>query len=131
MPRAVAWPMLLRPPDLVRPTVSDLTGLLLYWFLRSIRIRPRRAGLVGLKFLSAIASDPRRNVDRLAFGQRHDRLLGIRALVGFALPARGLALGDHRVDAGHGDVEQRLHRRLDLRLGRVDRHHEDDRIMLG
>src|SRR5918993_4862235 len=106
MPRLVTWPLLLRPPVLRLPSVSALTGLPFHSDDLSTRMRPRRAGLVGLYCFSAIGSDPARDVDRLAVGQRDDRLLGVRALVGLALPLLGLALGDDRVDVGDGHAEQ-------------------------
>src|SRR3546814_8017428 len=54
MPRAVAWPMLLRPPLRCFPSVSALTGLPFHRLDRSISTRPRWAGLVGLYCFSAI-----------------------------------------------------------------------------
>src|ERR1700760_2501465 len=131
MPRAVAWPWLLRPPDLRRPSVSALIGLPFHSDERSTRMRPRRAGEVGVLCFSALVSDPRRDVDRLGFGQRHNRLLHVRALVGGALPLLRLALDDHRVDGLHGDVEQRLNGGLDGRLRGVARDLEQNGVMLG
>src|SRR4051812_1220776 len=133
MPREVTWPLLLRPPVLRLPSVSALTGLPFHSADLSTRIRPRCDDVTGLYDLSAIvfASDRRGDVDGLALGQRHDRLLEVRAGVGTALPALGLALLGDGVDARHADAEQGLDRRLDLRLGRVLGDLEDDRIMLG
>src|SRR6185369_24737 len=96
IPRDVTWPLLLRPPVLRLPSVSALTGLPFHSDDLSTRMRPRRAGEVGLYAFSAIASDPARDVDRLAGRQRHDRLLGVRTRVGLTLPLLGLALGHHR-----------------------------------
>src|SRR3546814_2981174 len=97
MPRAVAWPMLLRPPLRCFPSVSALTGLPFHRLDRSISTRPRWAGLVGLYCFSAIflescRSDTGGHIDGLAFGQRHDRLLHVGTLIGLALPALCLAL---------------------------------------
>src|SRR4051795_832029 len=108
IPREVTWPLLLRPPVLRLPSTSALMGLPFHSADLSTRIRPRCDEVVGLYCLSAIVSNPRGDVDRLAVGQRYDRLLDVRARVGAALPALGLALGVHRVDADHADVEQRL-----------------------
>src|SRR3990170_7559226 len=130
MPREVTWPLWLRPPDLVLPSVSALTGLPFHRLDRSTRIKPRRAGLVGLYCLSAIASDPARDVDRLAFGQRDYRLLGVRPFVGLTLPFLGLALGHDRVDVGHVDAEQRLDRGLDLGLRGAVGDLEDNGVMV-
>src|SRR3712207_3757455 len=130
MPRAVAWPMLLRPPDLRRPSVSALTGLPLWSAERSTSTRPRRAGPVGLYCFNAISSPARSNagghVDRRAFGERNDRLLLVGAHIGATLPALRLALLDNRVHARDRDVEQRLDGCLDLGLGRRARNLEDD-----
>src|SRR6185295_12551852 len=133
MPREVTWPLLLRPPVLRLPSTSAFTGLPFHKLDLSTRIRPRCDEVVGLYCLSAIAlaSDPGGDVDRLAVGQGHDSLLDVRARVGAALPALGLALGVHRVHARYRDVEQSLDRRLDLGLGGVAGDLEDDRIMLG
>src|SRR5918997_1304454 len=133
MPREVTWPLLLRPPVLRLPSVSALTGLPFQSDDLSTRISPRWDEVTGLYCLSAIAvaSDTGGDVDRLAVGQSHDRLLDVRAHVGTAPPALGLALLGDGVDAGHVDAEQGLHRRLDLRLGGLPGDLEDDRIMLG
>src|SRR3954462_145757 len=133
MPREVTWPLLLRPPVLRLPSVSALTGLPFHSEDLSTRIRPRCDEVVGLYCLSAIAraSNTGGDVDRLAFGQSHDRLLYIGTGVGATLPPLRLCLLGQGVDARHADIEQRFDRRLDLRLGRVLGDLEDDRIMLG
>src|SRR5688572_27923885 len=130
MPRDVTWPLLLRPPVLRLPSVSALTGLPFQSDDLSTRMSPRRAGEVGLYCLSAIVLDPARNIDGLALGEGDDGLFDVRTRVGLALPALRLALGDHGVDAGHADIEQRFDGSLDLRLGRALRDTEDDRILL-
>src|ERR1700710_1045943 len=133
MPREVTWPLLLRPPVLCLPSTSALSGLPFQSDDLSNRTRPRCDEVVGLYFLSAIAlaSDTGCDVDGLAVGQGHDGLLDVRTRVGTALPALGLALDVHRVDAGDAHVEQSLDRRLDLRLGRAPGDLEDDGSMLG
>src|SRR3954462_14124603 len=132
MPREVTRPLLLRPPVLRLPSVSALTGLPFQSVDLSTRISPRCDEVTGLYCLSAMdrASDTGGDVDRLALGQRHDRFLDVRARVGAALPALGLALLGERVDAGHIDPEQRLDRSLDLRLGGFARDLEHDRVLL-
>src|SRR5688500_16334406 len=130
MPREVTWPLLLRPPVLVLPSVSRLTGLPFHRLARSTRMGPRRPGEVGLYCLSAIRLDPARDVDRLAVGESDDGLLDVRPLVGLALPALRLALGDHGVDADDVDIEQRFDSRLDLGLRGPGRDLEDDRVLL-
>src|SRR5918993_80778 len=101
MPRDVTWPLLLRPPVLRLPSVSALTGLPFHSDDLSTRMRPRREGLVGLCVLSAMvrASDTGGDVDGLAFGQSHDRLLHVRTLIGATLPALRFALLIERVHA--------------------------------
>src|SRR3954451_23982990 len=133
MPREVTWPLLLRPPVLRLPSVRAFTGLPFHSADLSTRIRPRCDEVTGLYVLSAIAraSDAGGDVDGLALGQGHDRLLHVGALVGLALPALGLALLGERVDARHGDPEQGLDRRLDLGLARALGDLEDDRVLLG
>src|SRR4051812_43994749 len=130
IPREVTWPLLLRPPVFFLPSVSALTGFPFHSADLSTRIRPRCDEVVGLYVLSAmiLALDTGGDVDGRAFGQRHDRLLDVRAGVGTTLPALGLALLIERVDACHTDLEQSLHGRLDLRLGGVAGDLEDDRI---
>src|SRR5579862_1593435 len=77
--RIVVRPVLLRPPFWRKPSVSALTGLPFHNSPRSTMTRWRCEGVVGLKVLSAISSDPRGDVDARAFGQGHDRLFVIRA----------------------------------------------------
>src|ERR1700733_5264167 len=108
-----------RPPDLVRPSVRLLTGRPLCSSERSISTRARRPGEVGLYCFKAIGSEPRRNVDRLALGQRHDRFLDVGTTPHDAAEALGLALGDQGVDLGDRDLEQLFDRGGDLVLARV------------
>src|SRR4028118_2069930 len=86
MPREVTWPWLLRPPVLRLPSVKALTGLPFHSDDLSTKIRPRRAGEVGLYCLSAIVLDPARNIDGLALGEGDDGLFDVRTRVGLALP---------------------------------------------
>src|SRR3954462_120498 len=137
MPREVTWPLLLRPPVLRLPSTSAFSGLPFQSADLSTRISPRCDEVVGLYCLSAMAfesvssGDAGGDVDRLAVGDGDDGLLDVRARIGAALPALGLALDVHRVDAGDADVEQGLDRRLDLRLGRARGDLEDERVLLG
>src|ERR1700688_1955332 len=91
--------------------------------------RPRRPGVTGLKVLSAIPRVPcalyaGRHVDRLAFDERHDRLLEIRARARPAAEALQLARHANGVHGLDLDLEERLDRRLDLGLGGIERHAE-------
>ena len=63
--RAVIRPVLFRPPDLVKPSVRDLTGRPFHSSERSISTSPRWPGVVGLYDLSAMLS-----VFRLASARR-------------------------------------------------------------
>src|SRR5215470_10640008 len=106
----VMRPVLLRPPLAALPSVSFLTGRPFHSSERSISTTWRRPGVIGRKDLSAIAifpvrSDRRRDVDGLALGQRHDRLLPVRALAQPALEALFLAADVDRVDGLDLDVE--------------------------
>src|SRR3712207_397530 len=95
-----------RPPDLVRPSTSDFSGLPLWSSERSTSTSWRRPGEVGLNVFRAICLEPRGHVDRLALGQRHDGFLDVRATAHDAAEALGLALGDEGVDLQHLDLEQ-------------------------
>src|SRR3954463_285088 len=101
MAREVTWPLLVRPPVLRLPSVSALTGLPFHSADLSTRIRPRCDDVTGLYDLSAIclALQSGGDVDRIALCEGHDRLLEVRAGVGTALPALGLALLGEGVDA--------------------------------
>src|SRR5262245_17954462 len=68
-----------RPPDLLRPSTSDFSGRPLWSSDLSTRTSWRRPGDVGLNCFRAIGSEPRGDVDRLAFGQGHDRFLDVGA----------------------------------------------------
>src|SRR6059036_1747686 len=79
--------------------------------------RKRVAGVTGLNWRTPISA--LEHLDRVPVLQDHDRLLPGRP---HALIAPvGAALGAHheRADIGDGHLEQRLDRRLDLRLGRL------------
>src|SRR5919107_5694031 len=61
-----------RPPDLFRPSTSDFSGLPLWSSDLSTSTSWRRPGDVGLYCFRAIfESEPRGDVDGLAFGQGH------------------------------------------------------------
>src|SRR4028118_1141404 len=56
--REVLRPLLLRPPDLVRPTVSDFSGSVLVISAKSANVMKRRPAEVGLTFLIGIRGRP-------------------------------------------------------------------------
>src|SRR3954454_17889879 len=67
----------------------------------------------------------------MALFEGYDRTLDFRLLADRPLEGFDLALTDMGVHALDLDVEQLLHRFLDLRLGRVFRHLEHHLVMLG
>src|SRR6185436_17399745 len=120
--RVVMRPKLLRPPDLVLPSVSILMGAPFHSVPRSTSTSWRRPGVVGRKVLSAIAASPlqaRRHVDGMALFEGHHRALDV------ALQSANVLEGLHLA------LEELLDRRLDLGLGRVARHLEDHLVVLG
>src|SRR3569623_1995568 len=122
-----------RPPDLVRPSTRDFSGLPLCSSDLSTRIRPRRPGVVGLNCFRAIdpALQSGRHVDRLALFEGHDRFFDVVALAEDAAETLGLALGHQGVDLGDLDVEQRFDGGGDFILGGVVGHLEHDHVLLG
>src|SRR3954453_7013727 len=97
----------------------------------------RVLGVTGLNFLSAIVlssrpcSETRRDVDRLAFGQRHDRLLDVALAADRAAEALDLALAEKRVHWRPLCAQQRFYGGLDFRLRRLLGDVEDDLVLLG
>src|SRR5262245_60499372 len=133
MCRVVMRPKLLRPPDLVLPSVNILTGAPFHKWLRSTSTSWRRPGVVGRKVLSAMAASllqARRHVDGMALFEGHHRALDVALQSANVLEGLQLALADLRVDGLHLDVEERLDGSLDLGLGRVARHLEDHLVVL-
>src|SRR5947208_16637532 len=102
----VIRPVLLRPPFPRSPSVKALTGLPFHSSLRSTITSCRRDGVVGLKVFNAIASNPRRNVDPLAFAEGDDRLLVIGPLPRTSTEALELARDADRVHRRDRDVEE-------------------------
>src|SRR5512136_2474979 len=101
--RVVMRPSLLRPPVLVLPSTSILTGEPFHRLLRSTWTRWRRPGEVGRNVFNAmtVSSQARRHVDGVACLQRDDRLLGVGEQRAAALEHLVLALADERVDRLH------------------------------
>src|SRR6267378_2179866 len=82
----------------------------------------RVAGVTGLNCRMPIST--LEHLDRIALFERHDRLFPGRPAA--VIAAVGAGLGGRR-DGAHGrdgHLEQRLERRLDLRLGGLDVHAE-------
>src|SRR6266850_4201004 len=123
--RLVIWPLLLRPPVRRSGSSSDFSGSLFVTSAKSETERNRVPGVIGRNCRMPISA--LEHGDRVAFFECDDRLLPRRATT---RPARGAAAGAtpgaHHQGAhvGHGDLEQRLDRRADLRLGRGRVHAE-------
>src|SRR5438046_9945765 len=58
--REVLRPLLLRPPDLLRPSVSDFSGSSRVTSATSGYVANRRPGVVGLRLRMAVATSPSR-----------------------------------------------------------------------
>src|SRR5882762_7251436 len=123
--RLVMWPLLLRPPVRRSGSSSDFSGSLFVTSAKSETERKRVPGVIGRNCRMPISA--LEHGDRVAFFECDDRFLPGRAT---ARPASrktaGAAPGTHDQGAhvGHGDLEQRLDRRADLRLGRGRVHAE-------
>src|SRR5258708_18033221 len=76
-------------------------------------------------------SNTGRDVDLLALGESHDRLLVVRALANLAAEELDLAHHPDRVDRAHLDLEQSFDRRLDLALGGGQRYAKGDLAVFG
>ena len=107
--------------DLVRPSLSALTGPPFHRPARLTSTRPRRPGVVGLNFFSAMASDPRSHVDAVTLFEGHVWPSCGGALAEVAAKALHLALLAQRVDGLDLDREQALHGGLDLGLAGIQR----------
>src|SRR5438552_13941850 len=116
--RLVMCPLLLRPPVRFSGSSSDFSGSVLVTSAKSETERNRVAAVTGLNCRMPISALEHR--DRVTLLEGHDRLFP-----GWppARPGDGETAGpplgphDHRADVRHGDLEQRLDRRADLRLG--------------
>src|SRR5713101_6356388 len=123
--RLVMCPLLLRPPVRRSGSSSDFSGSLFVTSAKSETERNRVPGVIGRNCRMPISA--LEHGDRVAFFECDDRLLPRRAT---ARPARGETAGaapgahDQGAHVGHGDLEQRLDRRADLRLGRGRVHAE-------
>src|ERR1700712_2668543 len=71
------------------------------------------------------------DVDGLAFGQRHDRLLHVFLLADKTAETLGLAEAAQSVNCRHLDAEQGFDSGLDLWLGSRQGNIEDNLVMLG
>src|SRR6266571_8256928 len=115
--RVVTWPLLFRPPVRRSGSSSERSGSCRVTSEKSETDRKRVAGVTGLNWRMPISALEDR--DRVAVLERHDGLFPGWSPAGVA-PQRA-ALGTHhqRAHVGHRHLEQRLERRLDLRLRRL------------
>src|SRR5213594_45346 len=122
--RVVMWPRLLRPPVRFSGSSSDFSGSVFVTSAKSETERNRVAGVIGRNCRMPISA--LEHGDRVAFFERDDRLFPGRATAGTAGETARAAPGAHHQGAhvGHGDLEQRLDGRADLRLGRRRVHAE-------
>src|SRR5512137_1140757 len=131
--------MLLRAPVRFWLDVSAWTGSPLCRCERSAFTTKRRPGDVGLVLMRAILVSVRLpatslrdagEIDGLAGGEAHVRLLEVRTAPGTAAEALGLAGDVHDAHCIDLDLEHQLDRGLDFRLGRVAAHAEHELVGL-
>src|SRR5690606_24766051 len=124
--RVVMRPWWLRPPVLLFFSTSGAYGAPLCRSGVTTRTAERRPGEVGLNFINGMGSPSGLggHVDALALGQAHVRLTPVAAAAGTEAEGLVLALHVDDVDGLDLDVEQLLHRRLDVGLGGVARNLE-------
>src|SRR6059036_2152307 len=116
------WPLLFRPPVRRRGSSSDFSGLVLASPSKSDTERNRVADVTGLNCRMPISA--LEYLDRVTLLEGDDRFLPGRPPARVATEGTALGAHDHGADVGHGDLEQRLDRRADLRLGRLRVHPE-------
>src|SRR2546427_1020639 len=115
--RVVMWPLLFRPPDFVSGSVRERSGSVFVTSAKSETDRKRVAAVTGLNCRMPISA--LEHLDRVAVLQRDDRLLPRAAGSRVAPVSAPLGAHHQRAHVGHRHLEQRLDRRLDLRLGRL------------
>src|SRR5213083_816648 len=124
--RDVLRPLTLRPPDFLRPSVSDFSGVDFVISAKSEYVTKRRPGLVGLGLrigmCLALALESLQGLedrDGVALAHLHDRLLPRPGLARRVAAPLGLGLDGRGAHVDDLHVEQRLDRLADLRLVRV------------
>src|SRR5215831_7361749 len=121
------WPLLLRPEPRFWLSVSASTGPPLCrcgWTTLTIARRPADVGLTFCKGISALRAE----IDFLAGGEAHIRLLPRPAPADVAAEALDLTGDVHDLDAFHLDLEHRLDGGLHFGL-RCIRHHLEDHLL--
>src|SRR6185503_3164871 len=116
--RLVMWPLLLRPPVRLSGSSSDFSGSVFVMSAKSETERKRVAGVIGRNCRMPISA--LEHLDGVALFEVDDRLLPGRPPALIAAIRTALRAHHERADGGHGDFEQRLDRRLDLRLAGVE-----------
>src|SRR4051812_25760409 len=125
--RDVMRPLLLRPPDLLVFSVSARSGRLpCESSEKSGDTRPRTPGVVGLCCLRPMCLHSLEELDVLAGGERHDRLLPGRRAAGEATHALLLAANHAGADVDDIHVPQLLDGVANLDLVRVASHLEEE-----
>src|SRR5215469_1831847 len=145
--RIVVSPELRRPPVRFFGSTSGLCGCLVVMSSLTSVVRYRSVCVVGRYVLIGIISSSRRGaasyvstISRLqilrvlrhllAATQPHVRLLPIRAVAGELSPSPLFARIGRRAYRMHFHLENRLHRFLDFRLGRLWSHLEHQRVLV-
>src|SRR5216684_3022001 len=124
--RFVMWPLLLRPPVRFSGSTNDFSGVVLVTSAKSDTERNRVADVTGLNWRMPISA--LEHLDRVALFEGHDRLFPRRPAADVAAVAAPLGPHDEGPYRDHGDLEERLDRRADLRLRGVAVHPE--RVLL-
>src|SRR6266480_5053612 len=114
MYRLVIWPLLLRPPVRFSGSSSDFSGSVAVISEKSETERKRVAGVIGRNCRMPISA--LEHLDGVALFESDDRLLPGRPPAGIAPVRFALGAHDQGPHARHGNLEQCLDRRLDLRL---------------
>src|SRR5215471_8955336 len=117
-------PRLLRPPALRSGSVSDGSGRSFVISAKSGPVWKRRPGEVGRYWMIGTLRSLE-EVDAVALGQAHVRLLPARTASGVSTDTADLSHLARRPHLGHAHLEHRLHGVADLDLGgpRMDAEH--------
>src|SRR5687768_2348925 len=112
-------PAVFRPARLRPLSRSERSGLARVTSSNEDTLAPRRPGVVGLYFRTAISLLPRlEDLDAVALGERDHRALLVGSLALGEAAALHLPPAVQRAHGGHLDVPDLLDRLLDLRLVR-------------
>src|SRR5262245_25972951 len=129
--RVVTRPWVLRPARFRPLATSERSGLERVTSSNEDTLAPRRPGVVGLYFRTAIWLLSRlEDLDAVALGELDDRALLVGALAQRVPATLDLAGAVQRANRGHLDVPDRLDGLLDLGLVRPRVHEERVGVLL-